>query len=100
MSGLIYPDLAPNETEVIGQWILVDGEVDGDEACLRVQYLVNTRLEKLAKDWSGWETLFRDPQDGRYWERAYPNGSLHGGGPPALIYLSEAQAKAKYPDLF
>jgi hypothetical protein len=94
---LVFPDLEPDETELIGQWILVDGEVDGDDACLRIQYLVSERLKKPGKDRRGWETLFRDPRDGRYWERTYPNSSWHGGGPPALISLTEAQARAKYP---
>ena len=43
-----------------------------------------------------WETLFRDPDDGRYWERVYPQGDLHGGGPPQLQVIDEAEAKRKY----
>ena len=40
--------------------------------------------------------LYRDPGDGRYWELAYPNGEMHGGGPPSLIMLTEQEAKTKY----
>ncbi|MEQ1765280.1 MAG: Imm27 family immunity protein [Pyrinomonadaceae bacterium] len=95
-------ELGPDEKEVIGNWIEVDGEIDGDEACFRIQYLTADYLERIgfSEAQGGWETLFRDPKDGRYWERTYPNGSWHGGGPPALINLSEVEAKEKYPYLF
>ena len=95
-----YEDLEPSETQLIGAWIMADGEIDGDENCLRIQFLTNERFEKLGKDHSGWETLFRDPRDGRYWERTYPNSSWHGGGPPALFHLTFEHAKEKYPHLF
>ena len=76
---------------------MVDGEIDGDETCLRIQDLINERLENigLSEVNGGWETLFRDPKDGRYWERTYPNSSWHGGGPPALICLFQEEAKQK-----
>jgi len=93
-------ELKPDETELIGSWVNVDGEVDGDENCQRIQFLINEKLERVGKDWSGWEALFRDPSDGRYWLRTYPNGSWHGGGPPALICLTMDEARKKYPQLF
>lgn len=88
------------EVEIVGKWIVVDGSVVGDDACIRVQTLTQDYLEKIGKDWSGWETLYLDPNDGRYWERTYPHGEMHGGGPPALIKLSEAEARIKYPQVF
>src|SRR5260221_9657546 len=90
----------PTETEIKGNWIEAGGRVVGDAACERVQILTDTYFEKIGKDWSGWETLFRDPEDGRYWERTYPHGELHGGGPPALYYLPEDKAREKYSQLF
>jgi hypothetical protein len=44
----------------------------------------------------GWETLFLDPTDGRYWERTYPQGEQHGGGPAALLLIRVADARKKY----
>jgi len=54
----MYEDLKPTETELIGSWIEVDDKVIGDENCLRIKFLVDNRLEKMGKDWSGWETLY------------------------------------------
>jgi len=41
-------------------------------------------------------TLYRDPDDGRYWERTYPQSELHGGGPPELRVLATEDARQKY----
>ena len=90
-----------NEREIVGQWVEVNGKVVGDAVCERIDSLTETHLEKIGfSEYGAWETLYRDPGDGRFWERNYPHGEWHGGGPPALINLSEAEAKDKYPDLF
>ena len=78
----------------------VNDQIIGDVACDRVHHLTDDYLIKIGKDWSGWETLYQDPRDGRYWERTYPRGEMHGGGPPALMNLSGDDAKNKYPQLF
>lgn len=81
---------------------MVDGKIIGDATCDRVHFLVENQLEVLgySPESGAWETLFHDSGDGRYWERTYPHGDWHGGGPPALITLSEEQAREKYPTLF
>jgi hypothetical protein len=37
-----------------------------------------------------------DPDDGRYWERTYPQSEKHGGGPPQLKCLTFQEASKKY----
>jgi hypothetical protein len=37
-----------------------------------------------------------DENDGRYWERTYPHGDWHGGGPPCLTNITFDAAKEKY----
>ena len=76
----------------------VDGQVRGDATCDRIEWLTTGYLEKIAasKNWGEWETLFRDPKDVRYWERTYPMGDMHGGGPPSLFALSLEKGHAKY----
>jgi hypothetical protein len=86
--------LTPTETELIGRWEMVDGRVRGDATCERIEWLTSSYLEKISS--SNWETLFRDPGDGRYWERTYPHGEMQGGGPPSLFVLSAEKALAKY----
>lgn len=67
-----------------------------DKECERIQWLINNSLLKVAIDSSGWDVLYKDESDNRYWELIYPNSELQGGGPPSLILLSELQAKEKY----
>jgi Immunity protein 27 len=86
--------LRPEETDLLGKWEVVGGNVIADTTSQRIRVLTTRYLEKVAG--GGWETLYRDPDDGRYWELTYPHGEMHGGGPPRLTYLSHEQAKAKY----
>jgi len=65
--------------------------------CDRIELLVSQHLTKVAG--GGWETLYQDPDDGRYWELTYPQGEMHGGGPPRLTYLPHELAQAKYVDV-
>jgi hypothetical protein len=90
--------LNPSEVELVGKWVVANNQVRGDATCERIQWLMTHHLKKIAnyKESGGWETLFQDPDDGRFWERTYPQSEMHGGGPPALKCLSKDQAKAKY----
>jgi hypothetical protein len=89
-------DINPSETILTGQWLLRDGRVVEDEVSERIRALTKSYLVKIGDDASGWETLYRDPNDGRYWERTYPQSELHGGGPPQLRHLTAQEAKQKY----
>ena len=88
--------LTPTETELIGRWKVVNGQVRADATCERIQWLTSGYLEKISASGGGWETLFRDPDDGRYWERTYPMSEIQGGDPPSLLALSPEKANAKY----
>lgn len=88
--------LRPDETELTGHWRLVAGKTIADETCERIQQLVRERLVKIATDTSGWQILYRDPQDSRLWELTYPQGAMQGGGPPKLTCVSVQRAKAVY----
>jgi hypothetical protein len=88
--------LQPNETVLTGSWIDEGGSIKGDDICQRIEWLIKSHLKCLVKDSTGWDTLYRDPVDNRLWERTYPNGDWHGGGPPQLNVVSKEQASAKY----
>ena len=89
--------LLENETELVGKWIFENGAVHGDEVNERIKWLVSNHLQKVATDFSGWETLYVDPTDERLWELSYPNGEMQGGGPQSLTNISLEEAKKKYP---
>jgi hypothetical protein len=91
--------LNANESKLVGKWELREGRVVSDAAAKRIEWLIEHQLVKLRSDWSGWETLYRDPSDGRLWELTYPESDSHGGGPPELTCMSLEQAREKYGDV-
>jgi hypothetical protein len=88
-----------NITALVGRWILDGGRVVVDDTCKQIEALTRTHLIKIDNDRSGWLTLYRDPDDGRFWELDYPQSELHGGGPPRLRVISLEEARQKYPAL-
>jgi hypothetical protein len=86
----------PSETVLTGQWIIQGGRPVADDVCKRIIALTKSHLQEIGRDASGWNTLYRDPTDGRYWELRYPQSELHGGGPPELRYLTAEQARQTY----
>lgn len=90
--------LQPAEKDLVGNWVPGDKGLQADETARRIEWLMSSVLQRIADSaqWGAWETLFRDPDDGRFWERTYPNGEMHGGGPPQLTNISPEQARAKY----
>ena len=91
--------ISPDETELTGAWAQEpSGRVVADDVCQRIEWLTANVLQQVAfsKDFGAWETLFRDPSDGRLWERTYPEGHLQGGGPPRLRVIDVDHARAKY----
>jgi Immunity protein 27 len=90
--------LMPDETDLIGNWIKKGSRVVADSIEMRIDELITHDLLKIAisPECGVWETLYRDPNDGRYWELTYPHGEMHGGGPRRLHYLANDAATAKY----
>jgi hypothetical protein len=88
--------IEPFETELTGQWVVEDGRIIADEVCRRIEALISSHLTQIGKDSSGWNTLCRDQDDGRLWERSFPQSHLHGGGPPKLKQLTTEAAKETF----
>ena len=87
-----------DETSLAGQWIEENGSVKADDVCERIDWLTKNCLKKMAnsKKNGDWEIIYLDPEDGRYWEKTYPQSEMQGGGPATLICISEDEAKNKY----
>lgn len=88
--------IEPNESDLRGQWLLVDGKMVKDEVSKRIETLVERYLKRISADKSGWNILFRDPADDRYWELTYLDSEMHGGGPPRLSVIDDSVAVEKY----
>lgn len=96
MADALFRDLGPHETLLVGQWLDVGSGIVGDAVEDRIKWLTATRLLAQGVASDGWDWLFRDPRDGRFWELTFPFGSLHGSGPRQLAVVSADVAQAKY----
>jgi hypothetical protein len=91
-------EIAPDEHDLRGDWIVQkDRSIIADATEQRIEWLTKQKLRYIAKDSSGWETLYRDPLDGRLWELTYPQNEMNGGGPSRLHVVSRDEATTKYP---
>lgn len=86
----------PSETVLTGQWILQSERPVADDVCKRILALTSSHLVEVGRDASVWNALYRDPNDGRYWELTYPQSELQGGGPPQLRCVTADEARQKY----
>ncbi len=89
-------NLRPDENVLVGKWIIVNGAVEGDETCKRIDELTRGSLVLVATTDGGWTKLFKDRADGRFWEHTYPESEWHGGGPSTLTHVSADYVKSKY----
>lgn len=88
--------LRPDECDLIGKWRRLGNAIEADSTALRIDRLIKDQLEKLGTDKSGWDVLYRDPNDGRLWELTYPNSDSEGGGPPRLTCVTAEAVREKY----
>ena len=89
-------ELKPDEIILVGSWKMDGGKVVADEVCQRIEKLVENYLGKVAVDKTGWEILYRDSNDNRYWLLTYPNSEYHGGGPPTLKMITQTEVTEKF----
>ncbi len=85
-----------SETSLVGSWFEKGNSVEQDSVCERIQWLTDSYFEQIVVDGDNWSALYKDPDDGSYWELAYPQSHMHGGGPPALKRISENEAYQRY----
>ena len=88
--------LTPQEVKLVGSWTFVNGNVTADDVTRRIEHLTQHHLIEIGRDASGWDVLYRDPDDGRLWELTYPSSEMHGGGPPTLQLLDNEAVRHKY----
>ncbi|MBT0651676.1 Imm27 family immunity protein [Geomobilimonas luticola] len=88
----MFAELKPEETELVGMWLDLGIKVTGDAVADRVEWLAATKLEKLAENREELAELYRDPRDGRLWEKVVP----FAGGPPTLRCITTADAAARF----
>ncbi len=88
--------LKNTESVLEGAWIFENGKNVDDAVSKRIQFLIADVLTKVAESDDGWDTLYIDTYDSRYWELTYPDSHLHGGGAPLLKNISNEDVEKKY----
>ena len=88
--------LASNEISLLGTWQEKRDRIVANPTCKRIEWLIVNHLVQISSDSSGWDDLYRDPDDGRLWELTWPQSEMHGGGPPRLTCIPVDAARAKY----
>jgi hypothetical protein len=89
---MMFEELRPEETELVGMWLDLGMKVTGDAVADRVEWLTATRLEKLAENQGELAVLYRDPRDRRLWEKVLP----FAGGPPTLRCITPEGAATRF----
>jgi hypothetical protein len=78
--------------------VIIDSNVNSvalrQKISRRIYQLENNYLEKIID--KGWEVLYKDPKDNRFWELTYPNSDMQGGGPPLLKNIDKDMVLSKY----
>jgi hypothetical protein len=72
------------------------GKPNPGETTRRIRYLQENVLKKISTCDGGWNILYVDESDSRYWELFYPEANWKDVGPPSLRNISETEAKEKY----
>lgn len=88
--------ILPDETEIVGAWRVEQGRQKADDVARRIDELIEGYFQDVAVSQDGWSRLYRDRNDGRYWELTYPDSDSHGGGAPRLTNISGDEATARY----
>ena len=91
-----FDDLGPDEHLLVGAWVEHDARTTHDEVDSRILWLVTRRLIACGHAGGGWDQLYRDPRDGRFWELTFPHGSVLTGGPRRLEWVDASVAREKY----
>lgn len=82
------------ESELVGNWVMREGQMMADATEARIKELIANRLREVRV--GNWRKLYVDPSTGTYWELTYPQSEMHGGGPMKLSRISTDQAQQKY----
>jgi hypothetical protein len=88
--------ISSSETILIGRWNLKSNIMVADDVSKRIEFLTANILKEITSSDDGWDTLYLDLNDMRYWELTYPDSGSHGGGAPVLQCISKQNIAEKY----
>ena len=88
--------LAQSETVLHGNRIMKGGTIVADDVSKRIEYLTQNILKHVSTSDDGWDKLYFDEADSRYWELIYLDSESHGGGTSTLQSISKDKVVKKY----
>ncbi len=88
--------ISPDEFEIVGGFTQENGKLVPKKSSYRIVALCDNLLEKIISSEVHYSILYRDPNDGRYWELIFTEPEFHGGGTRKLTFISDNEAKVKY----
>lgn len=88
--------LSKDETDLVGGLVEKQGSIVPDSVTDGIHFLTKHVLKQVGSFDYGWDVLYVDQNDGRFWELSYPESGSHGGGAPRLTTISPQQARVKY----
>ena len=89
-------ELKSDEIILVGTWKIDNAKIVADEVCQRIEKLVTNHLRKVDVDKTGWEKLYIDSNDNRYWLLTFPNSDWNGGGPQTLKMITQTEVTEKF----
>jgi hypothetical protein len=81
-----------HETQIATSIVFSNGKPSFDGNAEKIYDLIENYLQFIAVDASGWEKLYRDPEDRRLWRLSYDESDSHGGGAPRLDVVDRSIA--------
>lgn len=89
-------ELTDATTSIQGFWLDLGSKVVKDSGWIRIEWLIDNRLDCIAQIDAETGSLYRNRTDGQLWHFYLVSPGLQNGGPPALTQIS----KEKAHDLF
>lgn len=85
-------ELTPETTLIRGFWLDLGSRVEKDSGWMRIEWLIDNRLELVTEGTAETGSLYRYAVDNSLWHYWLVAPHMAGGGPPALEKISEEQA--------
>jgi hypothetical protein len=92
-------ELTAATTAIRGFWLDLGSSVVKDSGWVRIEWLLENRLECLVEKNTETGSLYRDPADNRLWHFYRVSPGLRDGGPPALQSISQDEARDLFGDV-
>ncbi|MCW8858478.1 MAG: Imm27 family immunity protein [Deltaproteobacteria bacterium] len=85
-------ELTPETTWIRGYWIDLGSKVEKDSGWIRIEWLLQNRLDLLLQKDNKIGALYKNPVDETLWHFYPVAPDMQNGGPPALELIDKDKA--------